>query len=75
MLYKNAVIIIDSFINYSDQAFETQMFHRYDLNFICILDEICAVANAVRQHLIKANLSPFDETLSRCNLLLLCRAA
>ena len=48
------MIVIGSFI-YSDQVFETQTFRRYSLNFICILDEICAVANAARQNLIRAS--------------------
>ena len=50
-LFKNAMIVISSF-SYSDQAIETQTFRRYGLNFICILDEICAVANTARQNLI-----------------------
>ena len=41
--------------SYSDQAFETQTFRRYGLNFICILDEICAVANAARQNLLQTS--------------------
>ena len=52
-LCKNAMIVIGSFISYSDQAFETQTFRRYGLNFICMLDETCAVANAARQNLIR----------------------
>ena len=46
------MIVIVTLFSYSDQAFETQTFHRYSLNFVCILDEICAVANAVCHNLM-----------------------
>ena len=45
------MIVIGCFIN-SDQDFETQMLCHYGLNFMCILEEICAVANAVRHNFI-----------------------
>ena len=48
------MIVIGSF-SYSDQAFETQTFRRYGLNFICKLDDSCAVANAARQNLIRVS--------------------
>ena len=54
------MIVIDSLFSYSDQAFETQTFCRYGLNFICILDETCAVANAACQNLVRA--SKFKST-------------
>ena len=44
------MMVIGSLFSYSDQAFETQMFHCYGLNFMCILDKICAVANAACQN-------------------------
>ena len=49
----NWFLFLYLFISYSDLAFETQMFHGYGLNFICILDKICAFANAACHNLIQ----------------------
>ena len=47
---QNNPILLQQLLN-NGISLQTRTFRRYGLNFICILDEICAVANAARHNL------------------------